>query len=163
MSKSNISNQMKDLQNKYSKPSSPSTIPVAEEKKTNLIAQMNIYSDDKVENSIIELEEIYDSQIKRLNNLKEEDPELCIEKCNKFLDENNDKITKQLSTVIDLDKNIKKVVDECDKLELQEEKLNMMIKEPKYVELADTIKKVRGTIDSLNHFLVRKKISNYKK
>ena len=49
------------------------------------------------------------------------------------------------------------------KLELQEEKLNMMIKEPKYVELADTIKKVRGTIDSLNHFLVRKKISNYKK
>lgn len=38
----------------------------------------------------------------------------------------------------------------------------MMIKEPKYVDLAEKIKKMRGTIDNLNFFLVKKKITNYK-
>ena len=60
------------------------------------------------------------------------------------------------------ERSIHAAVEECDSIELQEEKLNMMIKEPKYVDLAEKIKKMRGTIDNLNFFLVKKKITNYK-
>jgi hypothetical protein len=155
-SSGNISDKMKDLQNKYSKPK------VIQKKDTNLMVQMNLYDNDKVNNNILELEEVYDSQLQRLHNLKEEDPASCIEKCNKFLEENNENIHKQLDTIVNLEKNIKNVVEECDEIEEQEEKLNEMIKEPKYVELADKIKKMRSTVDNLNLFLVRKKISNYK-
>ena len=35
-------------------------------------------------------------------------------------------------------------------------KLNEMVKEPKYVDLAEKIKKMRGTIDNLNLFLIKK-------
>ena len=52
-------------------------------------------------------------------------------------------------------------VNECETIEQQEETLDKMLKEPKYVDLAEKIKKMRSTVDNLNHFLVRKKISNY--
>jgi len=161
MSKSNssINDKMKEMQNKYT--SSTNTSKTTK-KEANLMVQMNLYDDSKISNNILELEEIYDSQVERLNTLKEEDPIACMEKCNNFLEKNNEVIHKQLDKVVDLEKNIKNVIEECDSIELQEEKLNMMIKEPKYVDLAEKIKKMRGTIDNLNLFLVKKKITNYK-
>ena len=158
MSKSNdnISDKMKDLQNKYKSNN------IITRKDANLMVQMNLYDGEKVNNNILELEEVYDSQLQRLHNLKEEDPAACIEKCNNFLEDNNEVIHKQLDTIVDLEKNIKNVVEECDEIEQQEDKLNSMIKEPKYVELADKIKRMRSSVDNLNLFLVRKKISNYK-
>tara|TARA_B100001093_G_C26831403_1_gene1016292 strand:- start:9 stop:500 length:492 start_codon:yes stop_codon:yes gene_type:complete len=162
MSKSNssINDKMKEMQNKYSSSNKPELKVTKQE--ANLMVQMNLYDDNKINNNIMELEEIYDSQVERLNTLKEEDPVACIEKCNNFLEDNNEKIHKQLDKIVDLEKNIKNVIEECDSIELQEEKLNMMIKEPKYVDLAEKIKKMRGTIDNLNFFLVKKKITNYK-
>ena len=168
MSKSSSFNndKMKEMQNKYSSPStsvlsSPSN-NLNTKKEANLMVQMNLYNNEKINNEILSLEEIYESQVERLNNLKEEDPAACIEKCNNFLDANNDIINNQLETIVELDSNIKKVVEECDKIEEQEDKLNEMIKEPKYVELAEKIKKMRSTVENLNFFLVKKKISNYK-
>lgn len=162
MSKSNssINDKMKEMQNKYS---SPSTITKTQTKKdANLMVQMNLYDNEKINNNISELEEIYDSQVERLNTLKEEDPVTCMEKCNNFLEDNNEIIHKQLDTVVNLEKNIKNIVEECDTIEDQEEKLNEMVKEPKYVDLAEKIKMMRGTIDNLNLFLIKKKITNYK-
>ena len=162
MSKSNssINDKMKEMQNKYS--SSSTTTNSQAKKEANLMVQMNLYDNEKINNNISELEEIYDSQVERLNSLKEEDPVTCMEKCNSFLEDNNEIIHKQLDTVVNLEKNIKNIVEECDTIEKQEEKLNAMIKEPKYVDLAEKIKKMRGTIDNLNLFLIKKKITNYK-
>lgn len=157
MSKSsNISDKMKNMQSKYS---NPQTVP---KKQTNLMVQMNLYDNDKINNNILELEEIYDSHLKKLENLKEEDPGSCIEKCNKFLEENDKIINNQIDTIVNLESNLKKVIEECEQIEHQEEKLNKMMNDPKYVELADKIKKIRSTVDNLNFFLVKKKISNYK-
>lgn len=162
MSKSNssINDKMKEMQNKYSSPST--TTKTQTKKDANLMVQMNLYDNEKINNNISELEEIYDSQVERLNTLKEEDPVTCMEKCNNFLEDNNEIIHKQLDTVVNLEKNIKNIVEECDTIEDQEEKLNEMVKEPKYVDLAEKIKKMRGTIDNLNLFLIKKKITNYK-
>ena len=158
MSKSNanINSQLNQLKNKYS---TSSSIPVKNE--ANLLTQMNLYDDNKVENSILQLNELHDSQLNRLNNLKNEDPSQCIEKCNNFLITHSDIIDKQLDNIIELEKNIKNIVNECETIEQQEETLDKMLKEPKYVDLAEKIKKMRSTVDNLNHFLVRKKISNY--
>ena len=81
MSKSNanINSQLNQLKNKYS---TSSSIPINNE--ANLLTQMNLYDDNKVENSILQLNELHDSQLNRLNNLKNEDPSQCIEKCNDF-------------------------------------------------------------------------------
>lgn len=158
MSKSNanINSQLNQLKNKYS---TSSSIPVNNE--ANLLTQMNLYDDNKVENSILQLNELHDSQLNRLNNLKNEDPSQCIEKCNNFLITHSDIIDKQLDNIVELEKNIKNIVIECETIEQQEETLDKMLKEPKYVDLAEKIKKMRSTVDNLNHFLVRKKISNY--
>jgi hypothetical protein len=158
MSKSNanINSQLNQLKNKYS---TSSSIPVNNE--ANLLTQMNLYDDNKVENSILQLNELHDSQLNRLNNLKNEDPSQCIEKCNNFLITHSDIIDKQLDNIVELEKNIKNIVNECETIEQQEETLDKMLKEPKYVDLAEKIKKMRSTVDNLNHFLVRKKISNY--
>ena len=166
MSKSSSFNndKMNEMKNKYSSSniSSTSNNNLNTKKEANLMVQMNLYNNDKINNEITSLEEIYESQVERLNILKEEDPIACIEKCNNFLENNDMPISNQLETIVELDSNIKKVVEECDKIEEQEEKLNEMIKEPKYIELAEKIKKMRSTVESLNFFLVKKKISNYK-
>jgi hypothetical protein len=155
-SNANINSQLNQLKNKYS---TSSSIPVKTE--ANLLTQMNLYDDNKVENSILQLKELHDSQLNRLNNLKNEDPSQCIEKCNNFLITHSDIIDKQLDNIVELEKNIKNIVNECETIEQQEETLDKMLKEPKYVDLAEKIKKMRSTVDNLNHFLVRKKISNY--
>ena len=155
-SNANINSQLNQLKNKYSTSPSP---PVKNE--ANLLTQMNLYNDNKVENSLLQLNELHDSQLNRLNNLKNEDPSQCIEKCNNFLITHSDIIDKQLDNIIELEKNIKNIVNECETIEQQEETLDKMLKEPKYVNLAEKIKKMRSTVDNLNHFLVRKKISNY--
>ena len=157
-SDSSINDKMREMQSKYS--SSPTTTPV--KKEANLMIQMNLYDNEKINNNISELEEIYDSQVERLNTLKEEDPVSCMKKCNDFLEENDEIINEQLDTIINLEKNIKNVINQCEVIEKQEEKLNDMVKEPKYVDLAEKIKKIRGTVDNLNLFLVKKKITNYK-
>ena len=149
-----FSSKLKDLQTKY--------VTSQTNDDANLLVQMNLYDNDKIGNNLNDLEEIYMSEKKRLEILKNDDPETCRKTCEMFLEENDEPITKQLDTIIELDKNIKNVVSECEEIELQEEKLNEMIKEPKYVQLAEKIKKIRSSVDSLNHFLVRKKISNYK-
>ena len=151
-----FSSKLKDLQTKYISTSTS----INED--ANLLVQMNLYDNQKIGSNLNDLEEIFVSEKKRLETLKNEDPETCRKNCEKFLQENDDHVTKQLDTIIELDKNIKNVVTECEEIELQEEKLNEMIKDPKYVQLAEKIKKVRSSVDSLNHFLVRKKISNYK-
>ena len=157
MSKSSaINSQLNQLKNKYS-----TSVSNSIKNKANLLTQMNLYDENKVENSILQLNELHDSQLNRLNNLKNEDPSECIEKCNNFLTTHNDVIEKQLNNIIDLEKDIKNIVNECDIIEQQEETLNKMLQEPKYVDLAEKIKKMRSTVDNLNHFLVRKKISNY--
>ena len=61
-----------------------------------------------------------------------------------------------------LESSIKDIVNECEDIEKQEDKLNDMIQQPEYIDMAEKIKKIRGTIDNMNSFLVRKKISNYK-
>lgn len=156
----NFSDKMKELQGKYT--TNNSQIKTSSKKEANLMVQMNLYDNEKMNNNIIELNEIYDSQLKRLQNLKDEDPAKCIENCNNFLDNNKDTVDKQLETIVELEKNIKNVVEECDNIEDEEDKLNEMLNEPKYIELAEKIKKMRSTVDNLNFFLVRKKISNYK-
>ena len=157
MSKSTaINSQLNQLKNKYS-----TSVSNSIKNEANLLTQMNLYDENKVENSILQLNELHDSQLNRLNNLKNEDPSECIEKCNNFLTTHNDVIEKQLNNIIDLEKDIKNIVNECDIIEQQEETLNKMLQEPKYVDLAEKIKKMRSTVDNLNHFLVRKKISNY--
>ena len=160
MSKSSGFNndKMNEMKNKYASSSNN----LNTKKDANLMVQMNLYNNDKIKNEIISLEEIYESQVERLNNLKKEDPVACIEKCNNFLENNDETISNQLDKIVELDDNIKKIVEECDELEEQEEKLNEMIKEPKYIDLAEKIKKMRSTVDSLNFFLVKKKISDYK-
>lgn len=156
MSDPSFSNKMKDLQNKYIKPSYNSN------KDANLLIQMNLYDNEKINNNLQELEEIYISEKKRLESLKQEDPETCIKKCENFLETNDELITEQLDMINTLESNIKNIVSECETIELQEDKLNEMIKEPKYVNLAEKIKNIRSSIDNVNHFLVRKKISNYR-
>lgn len=151
-----FSSKLKDLQTKYVSSST------SKNDDANLLVQMNLYDNEKIGNNLNDLEEIFISEKKRLETLKTDDPETCRKTCEQFLQENDEPITKQLDTIIELDKNIKNVVAECEEIELQEEKLNEMIKDPKYVQLAEKIKKVRSSVDSLNHFLVRKKISNYK-
>ena len=126
------------------------------------MVQKNLYDNEKMNNNILELNEVYESQLKRLQNLKEDDPTKCIENCNSFLENNQENIEKQLETIVELEKNIKNVVEECDNIEDEEDKLNEMLNEPKYIELAEKIKKMRSSVDNLNFFLVRKKISNYK-
>ena len=159
MSKSTaINSQLNQLKNKYSTSVSNSN---SIKNKANLLTQMNLYDENKVENSILQLNELHDSQLNRLNNLKNEDPSQCIEKCNNFLITHSDIIDKQLDNIVELEKNIKNIVNECETIEQQEETLDKMLKEPKYVDLAEKIKKMRSTVDNLNHFLVRKKISNY--
>ena len=171
MSKStpNFNDKLSDLQNKYSKSSttlqqaSPVSIePINEPTNANLSVQMNLYDSEKINSNIVELNDIYIGQQQRLKQLQEEDPETCLENCENFLNQNNDIIESQLNTIIDLDNKIKGVVSECETIEKQEEKLNSMLSEPKYVDLAEKIKKMRGTIDNMNNFLVRKKISNHK-
>ena len=111
MSKSNanINSQLNQLKNKYS---TSFSIPVKNE--ANLLTQMNLYDDNKVENSILQLNELHDSQLNRLNNLKNEDPSQCIEKCNNFLITHSDIIDKQLDNIVELEKNIKNIVNECE-------------------------------------------------
>ena len=159
---SNFSSKMKEMQSKYTSNSSTSNSTTTVKKDANLMVQMNLYDNEKINNSVLELNEIYESQVKRLENLKENDPKECIDKCNNFLEENKDTIEKQLDSVINLEKNIKNVVEECEEIEDQEEELNKMLKDPEYVSLAEKIKKMRSTVDNLNFFLIKKKISNYK-
>ena len=160
-SNGNFSDKMKELQGKYTT-SSNNEIKISPKKEANLMVQMNLYDNEKINNTILELNDVYESQVKRLQNLKEEDPTKCMESCNKFLDENQESIDEQLDTIINLEKNIKNIVNECDNIEDEEDKLNEMLAEPKYVDLAEKIKKMRSTVDNLNFFLVKKKISNYK-
>ena len=80
MSKTNnVSSQMQDLQSKYSNPTSSNN-----SKNANLMVQMNLYDNEKINNNILELEEIHDSQVNRLNSLKEEAPQKCFENCMVF-------------------------------------------------------------------------------
>ena len=160
MSKSNnFTDKFDDLQKKYTTNQSEK---VPELPKANLNVQMNIYDDEKISSQILELEDILKCQKDRLKYLKDEDPEKCLKNCQSFLKENDKKISDQLDTILELNNNIKNTVEECETIESQEEKLNEMLNEPQYVDLADKIKKIRGTIDNLNYFLVRKKISNHK-
>ena len=159
----NFSDKMKNLQSKYSNNNTfnKNTL-VSNKKDANLMVQMNLYDNQKINNTILELTDVYDSQIKRLSNLKNDDPSKCIENCNIFLQNYETIIDSQLGNIIDLEKNIKNVVQQCENIEDQEDKLNEMLNEPKYIELAEKIKLIRSTVDNLNFFLVKKKISNYK-
>ena len=159
----NYTNKMKEMQNKYSSSSTTTTPTTSVSKKqANLMVQMNLYDNDKINNSILELNDVYESQLKRLDNLKEDDPSKCIENCNNFLENNQSIVENQLDTIVNLEKNIRNVVEECEKIEDEEDKLNEMLNDPKYIELAEKIKLMRSTVDNLNFFLVKKKISNYK-
>ena len=160
MSKSNnFTDNFDDLQQKYIT-NKNKNIPVSP--KSNLNVQMNMYDDEKINSQILELEDILKCQKDRLKYLKDEDPEKCLKNCKLFLKENDKNISDQLDTILELNNNIKNTVEECETIESQEEKLNEMLNEPQFVDLADKIKKIRGTIDNLNYFLVRKKISNHK-
>lgn len=160
---SNFSDKMKEMQSKYSTNNTLNkTNQVSSKKEANLMVQMNLYDNEKMNNTLLELNDVYESQVKRLTNLKEEDPSKCIENCNSFLENNENIVESQLENIIHLEKNIKNVVEECEKIEDEEEKLNEMLNEPKYIELAEKIKLMRSTVDNLNFFLVKKKISNYK-
>lgn len=129
---------------------------------SNILTQINLYNNEKIESNILDLEDIYQSELDRYNNLKNKDPDKCIEECNDFLKKNNDIIETQLDKIISLEKNIKEVILKCEEIEKSEEKLKSLIQKDEFVETAGKIKKMRSTIDNLNSFLVRKKISNYK-
>lgn len=159
----NFSDKMKEMQSKYSTNNTLNkTNQVSSKKEANLMVQMNLYDNEKMNNTLLELSDVYESQVKRLNNLKEDEPSKCIENCNSFLENNENMVESQLENIIHLEKNIKNVVEECEKIEDEEDKLNEMLNEPKYIELAEKIKLMRSTVDNLNFFLVKKKISNYK-
>mgnify|MGYP001295337858 CR=1 FL=1 len=159
----NFSDKIKEMQSKYSTNNTLNkTNQLSSKKEANLMVQMNLYDNEKMNNTLLELNDVYESQVKRLTNLKEEDPSKCIENCSIFLENNENIVESQLENIISLEKNIKNVVEECEKIEDEEEKLNEILNEPKYIELAEKIKLMRSTVDNLNFFLVKKKISNYK-
>ena len=153
---SKIDDKIEDFKNKYSQLGSFDV-----KKEVDFMTQMNLYNKKKINHNILELEEIYQSQVKKLENLKKEDPSKCIENCNNFLEQNEKIIDQQLENIIELDKKIRNVVNECDKIEEESEELNNLIETTKFKNMARKIKQVRSKIDDLNFFLVRKNISDY--
>tara|TARA_B100001093_G_C26666881_1_gene944428 strand:- start:103 stop:600 length:498 start_codon:yes stop_codon:yes gene_type:complete len=154
--KYNIDDKIEDFKNKYSQSGSFDV-----KKEVDFMTQMNLYNNKKINHNILELEEIYQSQVKKLKNLEKEDPAKCIENCNNFLEQNEKIIDQQLESIIELDTKIRKVINECDKIEEETEELNELMDSSKFKEMAKKIKQVRSKIDDLNFFLVRKNISDY--
>lgn len=153
---SKIDDKIDDFKNKYSQIGSFDV-----KKEVNFMTQMNLYNNKKINHNILELEEIYQSQVKKLKNLKKEDPEKCIENCNNFLQQNEKIIDQQLENIIELDEKIRNVVNECEKIDEESEELNKLMETSKFKKMAKKIKQIRSKIDDLNFFLVRKNISDY--
>ena len=151
-----ISDKIEEFKNKYSQSGSFDV-----KKEVDFMTQMNLYN-KKINHNILELEEIYQSQVKKLKNLEKEDPAKCIENCNKFLEQNEKIIDQQLESIIDLDKKIRKVVNDCDKIEEETEELNELMNSSKFKDMAKKIKQVRSKIDDLNFFSQRKYIRLHK-
>ena len=74
-----FSSKLKDLQTKYISTSTS----INED--ANLLVQMNLYDNQKIGSNLNDLEEIFVSEKKRLETLKNEDPETCRKNCEKFL------------------------------------------------------------------------------
>jgi len=131
-------------------------------KQTTIFEQMELYDYDRVQNSIIDLEEIKEAEESRLTKLKNNKPDENIRITQEFVSKSKTTIMSQHDKLISLEKDIKNIIEEADDFESHNVELKQLSDSKECCELAEKIRTIKKTIDNLNLFLVKKKVTSYK-
>jgi len=127
--------------------------------KPKITAQIEMYDQSTINNQIKNFVQIRDAQKKRCEKLEAMGSEETVAQCQTFLDENGERIQKQVSILKDLQNDIQSLVNKADNFEKDNDELNNLVQSDKYNRLAKEIVDIRSTIEGLNGFLERKKVA----
>ena len=81
--------------------------------------------------------------------------------CSLFVENNCDIINKQLQELKDLDKNLKEVILQNNQKEELNNDLNDLVNSQECIQLADNMKEIRDTTESIMGFLERQNIKGF--
>ena len=144
---------MDELANKYSSNES--------NKNADLLSQLKNFNERKLETTINELKEEIDTQMVLSQELKEKDIDESIKNCETFYEKNVEKVSEYLETVKTLKTELETVITSNNELKKKDDKLNNLLKEEKFIKLANDLRDLNTTIKDVNFFLIKNGLKDY--
>lgn len=130
------------------------------EKKSSILSQIEDYKFDVIESNIDLFRKELDKQ-NAINSKLSDNTQNIIENCSLFVENNCDIINKQLQELKDLDKNLKEVILQNNQKEELNNDLNDLVNSQECIQLADNMKEIRDTTESIMGFLERQNIKGF--
>lgn len=130
------------------------------EKKSSILSQIEDYKFDVIESNIDLFRKELDKQ-NAINSKLSDNTQNIIENCSLFVENNCDIINKQLQELKDLDKNLKEVILQNNQKEELNNDLNDLVNSQECIQLADNMKEIRDTTESIMGFLEKQNIKGF--
>ena len=130
------------------------------EKKSSILSQIEYYKFDVIESNIDLFRKELDKQ-NAINSKLSDNTQNIIENCSLFVENNCDIINKQLQELKDLDKNLKEVILQNNEKEELNNDLNDLVNSQECIQLADNMKEIRDTTESIMSFLEKQNIKGF--
>ena len=130
------------------------------EKKSSILSQIEDYKFDVIESNI----DLFRKELNRqnaINSKLSDNTQNIIENCSIFVENNSDIINKQLQELKDLDTNLKEVILQNNQKEELNNELNELVNSQQCIQLADNMKEIRNTTESIMNFLEKQNIKGF--
>lgn len=130
------------------------------EKKSSILSQIEDYKFDVIESNI----DLFRKELNRqnaINSKLSDNTQNIIENCSIFVENNSDIINKQLQELKDLDTNLKEIILQNNQKEELNNELNELVNSQQCIQLADNMKEIRNTTESIMNFLEKQNIKGF--
>lgn len=130
------------------------------EKKSSILSQIENYEFDGVESRI----DLFRQELNKqniINTKLADNTHDIISNCSVFIENNTEIITNQLQELKQLDSNLKELVLQNNEKEELNQELNELVNSEQCVKLADDMKEIRNTTESIMNFLEKQNIKGF--
>ncbi len=127
---------------------------------TDIMSQLSQYNYNDIESNIKKFDTILKEQENLNLILKSENDTGNIEEMKNFVNQYSETIEEQKKKLVILNKNIKNLVEENDKLKIEKKEYKYMINSHEYKNVANCIREIKTNCDEIKHFLVSAGILN---
>ena len=130
------------------------------EKKSSILSQIENYEFDGVESNI----DLFRQELNKqniINTKLADNTHDIISNCSTFIENNTEIITNQLQELKQLDSNLKEIILQNNEKEELNQELNELVNSEQCVKLADDMKEIRNTTESIMNFLEKQNIKGF--
>ena len=130
------------------------------EKKSSILSQIENYEFDGVESRM----DLFRQELNKqniINTKLADNTHDIISNCSVFIENNTEIITNQLQELKQLDSNLKELVLQNNEKEELNQELNELVNSEQCVKLADDMKEIRNTTESIMNFLEKQNIKGF--